>query len=99
MTKSLKLNRLIYFILCVAALVLASFRGGPVTYTLLFGLLLIAPIALIYLLVVYSFFKLYQVLGSKHITAYEPVSYYFVLKNEYLLNFCHISISMYSTFS
>ena len=99
MTKSLKLNRLIYFILCVAALVLASFRGGPVTYTLLFGLLLIAPIALIYLLVVYAYFKLYQVLGSKHITAYEPVSYYFILKNEYLLNFCHISISMYSTFS
>ncbi|MBO4922085.1 MAG: DUF58 domain-containing protein [Lachnospiraceae bacterium] len=99
MTKSLKLNRLIYFITCVAALVLASFRGGPVTYTLLFGLLLIAPISLIYLLVVYVFFKLYQVLGSKHITAYEPVPYYFVLKNEYLLNFCRISISMYSTFS
>ena len=74
MTKSLKLNRLIYIIMCVAALVLASFRGGPVTYTLLFGLLLIAPIALIYLLVVYAYFKLYQVLGSKHITAYEPVS-------------------------
>ena len=99
MTKSLKTNRLIYIILCVAALVLASFRGGPVTYTFFFGLLLITPLSLIYLLVVYSFFKLYQVLGTKHITAYDPIQYYFVLQNEYLLNYCHIGIKMYTTFS
>ena len=57
------------------------------------------PVSLIYLLIVYFFFKLYQVLGTKHITAYEPIPYYFVLQNEYLLNFCHISVSTYSTFS
>ena len=95
----MKRNRIIYFLLCIAAVVLASFRGGPITYSILFGVLLVTPVSLIYLLIVYFFFKLYQVLGTKHITAYEPIPYYFVLQNEYLLNFCHISVSTYSTFS
>ncbi len=95
----MKRNRIIYFLLCIAAIVLASFYGGPVSYSLLFGLLLITPVSLLYLLTVYIFFKLYQVVGNKHITAYEPVPYYFVLQNEYLLNFCNISIKTYSTFS
>ena len=95
----MKRNRIIYLILCIAALVLASFYGGPVSYSILFGLLLVTPVSLIYLFTVYQFFKLYQVIGAKHITAYEPVPYYFVLQNEYLLNFCNISVSSYSTFS
>lgn len=95
----MKRNRIVYFLLCIAVIVLASFRGGPITYSILFGVLLVAPVSLIYLLIVYAFFKLYQVLGTKHITAYEPIPYYFVLQNEYLLNFCHISVSTYSTFS
>ena len=95
----MKRNRIIYFLLCIAAVVLASFKGGPITYSILFGVLLVTPVSLIYLLIVYFFFKLYQVLGTKHITAYEPIPYYFVLQNEYLLNFCHISVSTYSTFS
>ena len=95
----MKRNRIIYFTICVLALVLASFYGGPVSYSILFGLILVAPVSLIYLLTVYAFFRIYQVIGSKHITTYEPVPYYFVLQNEYLLNFCHISISTYSTFS
>lgn len=95
----MKRNRIIYFLICVLALVLASFYGGPVSYSLLFGVLLVTPVSLIYLLTVYVFFRIYQVIGSKHITTYEPVPYYFVLQNEYLLNFCHISIGTYSTFS
>ena len=95
----MKKNRIIYLLLCIAVIVLASFRGGPITYSILFGVLLVTPVSLIYLLTVYVFFKLYQVLGTKHITAYEPIPYYFVLQNEYLLNFCHISVSTYSTFS
>ena len=95
----MKRNRIIYFLLCIAAVVLASFKGGPITYSILFGVLLVTPVSLVYLLIVYFFFKLYQVLGTKHITAYEPIPYYFVLQNEYLLNFCHISVSTYSTFS
>jgi hypothetical protein len=95
----MKRKRIIYFLLCIAAVVLASFKGGPITYSILFGVLLVTPVSLIYLLIVYFFFKLYQVLGTKHITAYEPIPYYFVLQNEYLLNFCHISVSTYSTFS
>ena len=92
-------NRIIYLLLCIGAIVLASFYGGPISYSILFGVLLVTPVSLAYLLVVYVFFKLYQVLGTKHITAYEPIPYYFVLQNEYLLNFCHISVSTYSTFS
>jgi uncharacterized protein (DUF58 family) len=92
-------NRLIYYFLCILAIVLASFFGGPVTYSILFGLLLVAPVSFAYLLVVFLFFKIYQVVQSKHINAYEPVGYYFVLRNEYLLNFCHIRTTMYSTFS
>ena len=92
-------NRIIYYLLCAAALAFASFYGGPVSYTILFGLILIAPLSYIYLLVVYSFFRIYQNASGKHITAYEPVPYYFILQNEYLLNFCHIKPNMYSTFS
>ena len=95
----MKRNRIIYFLICIASIVLASFYGGPISYSILFGVLLVTPVSLIYLFVVYWFFKLYQVLGTKHITAYEPIPYYFVLQNEYLTNFCHISISTYSTFS
>ena len=92
-------NRIIYYLLCAAALAFASFYGGPVSYTLLFGLILVMPVSLAYLLTVYYFFKIYQSASGKHITAYEPVPYYFVLQNEYLLNFCHIRPNMYSTFS
>ena len=90
---------MIYYFLCILAVVLASFVGGPVSYSVLFGLLLVTPVSFAYLLVVYLFFKIYQVVQSKHIGAYEPVGYYFVLQNEYLLNFCHIRTTMYSTFS
>ncbi|MBR4724493.1 MAG: DUF58 domain-containing protein [Lachnospiraceae bacterium] len=92
-------NRIIYYILCIAAIVLASLYGGPITYSILFGLLLITPVSFAYLLTVYAFFKLYQVVQSKHISVYEPVPYYFILQNEYLLNFCHIRTDMYTTFS
>lgn len=92
-------NRIIYYLLCAAALAFASFYGGPVSYTILFGLILVMPVSLAYLLTVYYFFKIYQSASGKHITAYEPVPYYFVLQNEYLLNFCHIRPNMYSTFS
>ncbi|MBP5330370.1 MAG: DUF58 domain-containing protein [Lachnospiraceae bacterium] len=95
----MKRNRIIYFMLCVGAVVLASFYGGPVSYSILFGLVFVALISYAYLLVVYLFFKLYQVVQSKHITACEPIPYYFVLQNEYLLNFCRIKTKMYSTFS
>ena len=74
-------NRIIYYILCIAAIVLASLYGGPITYSILFGLLLITPVSYAYLLTVYAFFKLYQVVQSKHISVYEPVPYYFILQN------------------
>ncbi|MBO7633367.1 MAG: DUF58 domain-containing protein [Lachnospiraceae bacterium] len=92
-------NRIIYYLLCATALAFASFYGGPVSYTILFGLIFIMPVSLAYLLTVYYFFKIYQSASGKHITAYDPVPYYFVLQNEYLLNFCHIRPNMYSTFS
>ncbi|MBO4559575.1 MAG: DUF58 domain-containing protein [Lachnospiraceae bacterium] len=92
-------NRIIYYLLCAAALAFASFYGGPVSYTILFGLILVTPVSYAYLLAVYSFFRIYQSATGKHIVAYEPVPYYFVLQNEYLLNFCHIRPKMYSTFS
>ncbi len=92
-------NRIIYYLLCAAALAFASFYGGPVSYTILFGLVLVMPVSFAYLLTVYSFFKIYQSASGKHITAYDPVPYYFILQNEYLLNFCHIRPNMYSTFS
>lgn len=95
----MKRNRIIYFILCILALVLASFYGGPISYSILFGLILIMPVSFVYLLIVYWCFRIYQVVQGKHITVFEPVPYYFVLKNEYLMNFCHIKTSMYSTFS
>ena len=92
-------NRIIYYLLCAAALAFASFYGAPVSYTILFGLVLVAPLSYAYLYVVYSFFRIYQSASGKHIVAYEPVPYYFILQNEYLLNFCHIRPRMYSTFS
>ncbi len=92
-------NRIIYYLLCIAALVFASFYGGPVSYTILFGLILVTPVSYAYLLTVYFFFKLYQTVSNKYITAYDPVPYYFILQNEFLLNFCHIKPGMYTTFS
>ncbi len=92
-------NRIIYYLLCVGALAFASFYGGPVSYTILFGLILVAPLSYAYLYAVYSFFRIYQNASGKHIIAYEPVPYYFVLQNEYPMNFCHIKPKMYSTFS
>ena len=45
-------NRIIYYLLCAAALAFASFYGGPVSYTILFGLILIMPVSFAYLLTV-----------------------------------------------
>lgn len=92
-------NRIIYYLLLLGSFILASFKGGPISYALLFGLILITPVCLIYLLFVYNFFRIFQEVGSKHITTYEPIKYYFVLKNEYPINFCSVKISMYSQFS
>ncbi len=92
-------NRIIYYLLCAAALALASFYGGPVSYTILFGLILVTPLSYAYLYAVYAFFRIYQNASGKHIIACEPVPYFFILQNEYPMNFCHIRPNMYSTFS
>ena len=94
-----KLNRIIFAILWVLSLVGISFFGGPVSYGI-FALLTAVPvICLIYLLLVYFFFHIYQEIDSKHLVANHVTPFVFMLKNEYHFGFVSVRVRFYSSFS
>ena len=92
-------NRLIWLFLFVLSLVGISFYGGAVSYGFFFLMLFIPIISLIYLLVVYVTFKIYERVDKGNILAGETVPYYFTLQNEGFTGFSSIRVMFFSSFS
>lgn len=92
-------NRLVYYGLLILSLTGISFYGGSVSFGFFFVCLFVPVVSLIYLLYVYSFFKIYQKLDNNTPTVNSPVGYYFSLRNESFFTFSHIRVIFFSTFS
>lgn len=85
--------------LWVCSLAAISFVGGAVSYGFFFGVTLVPVISFLYIFCVYSRFKIYQELGSRHMVCGEPVDYFFVLQNEDYFAFTGVSVRLFSDFS
>ena len=95
----MKRNRILLFSLWVLSLVGISFYGGVISYGLFFFFTLIPIVSLLYLLLVISFFKIYQNPKDRNLVAGRPGTFYFTLQNESPLPFSGIRVLFYSSFS
>lgn len=89
----------IWVIVIILSLIFISFYGGTVSYGLFFAVLFLPLLSLIYLLMVFWRFKIYQKLEGRNVVAGQAVPYYFVLQNEDRFSFASVSVKMYSDFS
>ncbi|MCR5425481.1 MAG: DUF58 domain-containing protein [Lachnospiraceae bacterium] len=95
----MKRSRWIYLALLLLSLVAISFYGGAVSFGFFFAVLIFPLIALVYILLVWLQFKIYQKTGSRNIVCDTPVSYEFILQNEDFFSFAGIRVFFYSDFS
>ena len=95
----MKVRRFFWGGLWLLALTAISFYGGAVSYGFFFGVTLIPVISLIYLICVYSRFKIYQEAEKRNLVCGQPTPYFFVLQNDDYFAYTGISIKMHSSFS
>lgn len=95
----MKVRRCLLGGLWVLSLTAISFYGGAVSYGIFFGITLIPVISLIYLVCVYSRFKIYQETEKKNLVCGQPTPYLFILQNEDYFAYTSISVRMHSSFS
>ena len=95
----MKVRRCILGGLWILSLTAISFYGGAISYGLFFGVTLIPVISLIYLLCVYSRFKIYQETAMRNLVCGKPTPYFFILQNEDWFAYTGISVRMHSSFS
>lgn len=89
----------IWAFLWILSLVGISFFGGVISYGF-FALMTIIPVvALIYLLMVFSFFRIYQKTDSVTLVAGEPAGFFFTLVNEVFFVFTGVRVRFFSAFS
>ena len=94
----MKRNRIIFAILWILSLVGISFFGGPVSYGFFAVLILIPIMSLLYLLLVAIFFRIYQDLPGKQLTACQTYPFTFRLMNEFPFAFAGIRVGFFSSF-
>ena len=58
---------IIYFLIFIACMVFASFYGGLLPYTLLFGVILLLPVSVIMTVLNYHFLSVYQELDGHRV--------------------------------
>ncbi len=92
-------NRLIAIGLFILSLVAISFYGGPVSYGFFFLMLLIPLISLIYTIVVYFRFRMYQKIITKNVVVGTPTDFYFTLQNEDFYSFSGVKVEFFRDFS
>lgn len=95
----MKHRRLIWFILWILSLAGISHYGGAASYGLFFALTLLPLISLLYLIITYFQFKIYQELRSADIICGQPMPYSLVLRNEGFLGISSIRLKLYTDFS
>ncbi len=95
----MKWRRIIYLFLWIMSLVGISFYGGAISYGFFWGVTLVPVISLIYLMLFFSQFRVYQDIESRNIVCKQAMPYYFTLPNETFYSFAGLSIRLFSGFS
>ena len=93
-------KRFLLWILAFAcSLLLLSFYGGPLPYTI-FALVLLVPVScLIYIWIVIASIKIYQRSDGRDMICREPSDFYITLQNEGLIPFSSLRLRFFSSFS
>ena len=96
---SLKTRRRIWLIIWILSIVTISNYGGPISYGFFFAVTLLPIISFVYLIFVFSFFKIYQKLDSRDVVCGKSTPYLFILRNEGYSPFASVSVKLFSFFS
>ncbi len=92
-------NRLIALGAFILSLVAISLVGGAATYGFFFFVLIVPAVSLIYSIIVFIRFKVYQRLDVSSPVAGTPAAYYFTLRNEDKFAHSSIKVGFYTDFS
>ncbi len=88
-------NLLIYLAALVAAIVFASFYGGPVAYAPLAALLLLLPVSGLYIFLCFKFLRVYQEVEVHKLTKGEVHKYRAAFENSGLLPIHNMAVGIY----
>ena len=92
-------NRIIWALIMIIAVILASVRGGTVSYTLLYITLGAPILSGLYLLYVCMCLKINQSIEKTLLSKGEKVNYFFELKNKSILTCTSVKIVFYDRLS
>ncbi len=92
-------RRIAWVICLILSLIMASFKGGAVSYVLLFTFLLYPVVSYVYLILSFLQFRIYQALDSRTMTVGVPMNYRFTLQNAGWLPISSIRVQLFSEFS
>lgn len=92
-------NRIIWLVLWGLSLVAITYYGGAISYGLFWGVSLVPIVAIVYIILVFFRFRIYQEIESRNIVCKCPMPYYFVLNNSERFAFAGISVRMFSELS
>lgn len=95
----MKWRRIVFLVLWVMSLIGISFYGGAVSYGFFWGMTLLPMISLVYLILFFSQFRIYQEIESRTIVCKQVMPYYFTLPNETFFSFAGLNVRMFSGFS
>lgn len=73
---------LIYLAILAGSLIFSSFYGGPVSFALLYTILLIIPISILYMIINFAFLRVFQGLEVHKLTKGEDHEYRSTIENE-----------------
>lgn len=88
-------NRIIYTIILILAIVYASYYGGHLPYTLLYTVMFVPVISIIYTLIVYNKFRIYQEIPVRQVTKNQAVSYDLTIENDFIFSFTRIDLDFF----
>lgn len=90
-----KKNLLIYALILVGFIVLASFYGGPVSFVPLYALLLLIPVSIAYVIVNYHFMSLFQEIEVHKVSKGENHIFRAFIENSGILPIHKMTLTTY----
>ncbi|WP_026518165.1 DUF58 domain-containing protein [Butyrivibrio sp. MC2021] len=90
-----KKGLLLYLLILLGSLVLASFYGGPVSFVLLYALLLMIPISLIYMIINIFSVSLYQEIEVHKLAKGDTHNYRVLVENSGILPIHNMTFGLY----
>lgn len=86
-------NRILVYLLILGSGILVGNFGGSISYLLFYSTLIVPALSLIYIVIVYQKFCIYQEIGTKVLVKEEKVPYLFKLCNEDVLAYTRIQVN------